>query len=85
MTVAEIPHMECIEAALRNGTVDPREKTLALQDRIAELEAGEQPTPLHLFLTEWFVTHLGVPWKGYAHALACDVIEAGFTNEGERR
>lgn len=71
--------MECITAALRNGTVDARETTLG--ERIAELEADETPTPLHTFLTDWFVTYLGVQWKGYAHALACDLIEAGFTND----
>ena len=33
----DVPHQECIQAALGNRTVDPRERTLELRDEVRQL------------------------------------------------
>lgn len=35
----DTPHIECVKAALRNGTVDPRERTVELRDEVHRLQA----------------------------------------------
>lgn len=55
-----VPHQECIKAALRDGTVDPRERTMQLRDDIARLLAArdDRPIPMRLPCPGCGVLHL---------------------------
>lgn len=67
------------------GDAEPTGGDRLLAEIVINATTFERPSPLHDFVCDWFVKHLGDKWKGYAHALACDIIEDGFTNEGNRR